>query len=84
MHFAGGERVLYTHSQRFMNSPHHGFAAGTGGSVSGGGGAPPEVTVHSHVFLDGQQIFESVKTETARYAVRNGNPQQGRLAPGRL
>ena len=74
-----------TDTQRFLNSP--------GGHPGGGGAAPAPApasggnlaaTIHTHISVDGRELFEVVKTETARYATRNGNPQQGRLAPGRL
>ncbi len=73
-------------NQRFMSSPGGGHGDGTGGA--GGGTYNGEVhvhhTTHVHAQVDQGVLFEAMKTETAIYAVRNGNAQQGRLAPGAL
>jgi hypothetical protein len=70
-------------TERFMGSPGGGHA----GTVRVGvGGGPAQATIHNHVFLDGQQIWNGVRTETLRWNTRNGNPQSGAMgravAPG--
>jgi hypothetical protein len=79
--FAGGEQVLNNpHTQAFMNNP-----GGHGGSSTAGGGFNGVInlahTTHVTATVDQGVLFETVKTETARYGVRNGTAQQGRLSP---
>jgi hypothetical protein len=80
-----GTRVLSNpDSRRFLNNPGGGAVLG-GGAASGDAG-PAHATIHNHVFLDGQQIWNGVRTETLRWNTRNGNPQSGAMgravAPG--
>jgi hypothetical protein len=67
-------------TERFLSPP-----APRGGGVAGGGSGPVrlEATVHNHVMLDGEQIWENQQRHTLIYGVRNGSPQQGTVAPGR-
>ncbi len=72
-------------THRFLNSP-AAFPGGGGGAP--GGGYNGEIHVHNnmhvHAMVDEGVLFEATKKQTAIYAVRNGNAQQGRLAPGAL
>lgn len=81
--FGGGERVLNnSQSQVFMSNPAgHGSGAGSGGSGYSGN-VTLHHTTHVQATVDQGVLFEAVKTEAAVYEVRNGTPQQGRLAPG--
>jgi hypothetical protein len=75
-----GTRVLSnTDSQRFLSN----VTSPPGGTVAlgGGGGSPAEATIHNHVYLDGQQIWENQQQRTLIYGTRNGVPQSGRWAP---
>ena len=55
-------------------------SGGGGGAGGAGGGA---VEVHSHVYLDGKQIYESVQQENLRYGTRNAGARTGLMTPGR-
>ena len=70
-------------TERFLSSP-GAPSAGTGGGGGGFGTINLTHTTHVTAMVDQTALFDTVKTETARYAVRNGNPQQGRLAPGKI
>lgn len=40
------------------------------------------VEVHSHLYLDGKQVFTAVKVEDAKYSTRNAGRRTGLLRPG--
>jgi hypothetical protein len=76
--------VPHGQTEQFLSSP-RGHPAGFPAS-GGGGGGNMTATIPVHVFLDGQQVWNSVRTETLRWNNRNGNPQSGAMgravAPG--
>jgi hypothetical protein len=77
--------VPHGQTEQFLSSP-RGHSAAFPAAAGGGGGGNMQATIHNHVFLDGQQVWNSVRTETLRWNTRNGNPQSGAMgravAPG--
>ena len=59
---------------------HRASSGGGGGAGGAGGGA---VEVHSHVYLDGEQIYESVQQEGLKYNTRNSGGRTGKYVPGK-
>ena len=78
-----GNVMSNSDSQRFMTSPGGGHSANSGGGGGYDGAIHLNVTVPVQAHVDEGVLFQSIKRHTAIYAVRNGAPQQGRLAPGK-
>ncbi len=87
----GGESVLNaTETAQALNRiPAAIFAAagsgrggGSAGGASGPGGSELHADIHSHVYLDGKEIWTGMQTQTLQYGIRNGSAQTGTWAPG--
>jgi hypothetical protein len=53
------------------------------GSGGGGGAAGGQsIVVHSHLYLDGKEIYTSVKQQNYKYGTRNAGARSGLMVPG--
>lgn len=69
MYLSGGQRII----------PNHEISSHLGGA-GGGSAAVPEV----HVYIDGRELFGSVKVRTQQYNVTNGNRTRGGRVRGTM
>jgi len=54
----------------------------TASEAAAGSSTPVEMHVHSHAYLDGKEIFNSVRVEAYRFQTRNAGSRTGLLIPG--
>ena len=57
----------------------HGGGGVSGGPAAGGGGVAEN---HVHVYLDGKEIYASVKQQNYVYGTRNAGSRTGLMTPG--
>ena len=50
--------------------------------AAAGSSTPVEMHVHSHAYLDGKEIFNSVRVESYKFSTRNSGTRTGLLIPG--
>jgi hypothetical protein len=76
MVMGGGERIYPAGQTASM------LAAMAGAGSAGSGGHMGEIHVHSHAYLDGKEVFNSVRTESYKFQTRNAGARTGLMIPG--
>jgi hypothetical protein len=87
-----GEGVLTPYAMRMIGGPQalnwlnsmaeHGSSAGGGAAAGGAAGGGQMAESHVHVYLDGKEIYASVKQQNYTYGTRNAGSRTGLMKPG--
>ena len=78
-----GPELLYARGgEQVVPAPQTAGIMAMASEAAAGSSTPVEMHVHSHAYLDGKEIFNSVRVESYKFSTRNSGSRTGLLIPG--